>query len=414
MRNKKGRCTFFFVFSFIAVSTTFVLSILSSASAAIIDVPFGLVNVGGKNYNLNFTYDDGPSADHTFNKLDPLITFTTQAAAEAARQVIIDMYLPNELPDTTPPMAYQGFYIPYETNTTHFSHVIAFDSYSDNIWNSWDLGHHTNVGRNDSVRVAIAEFSLVSDSDQGDVNGDGSVNLQDVIITLQVVAGMDISGNIFVESDVSDDQKIGLEESIYAIQVAGGLFYEPTTVTSTTGRVWMDRNLGASHVATSSTDSATYGYLYQWGRLNDGHQERLSDITAYDATSSEDMPGHSKFIIASADWRNPANNNLWQGLDGINNPCPEGFRVPTNDEWNAEIDTWQDKNSIGAFNSPLRLVVAGTRARNNGVRDGEDSSGHYWSSDIAATGAYYFSFDSFAGENSTYRAYGKSVRCIQN
>ncbi len=187
-----------------------------------------------------------------------------------------------------------------------------------------------------------------------------------------------------------------------------------TTVTSSTGRFWMDRNLGASRVATSATDSSAYGYCYQWGRLSDGHQDRLSEVTDYNATSSEDIPGHSKFIIANSDWRNPSNNDLWQGLEGTSNPCPQGFRVPTNVEWNAEIDTWQNKNSTGAFDSPLKLVVAGTRARNNGVYFGEDSSGHYWSSDIAATGAYYFSFDSFAGENSTYRAYGKSVRCIQN
>ena len=46
-----------------------------------------------------------------------------------------------------------------------------------------------------------------------------------------------------------------------------------TNVTNpTTGRVWMDRNLGATQVATSSTDEAGYGDLYQWGRRKDGHQ----------------------------------------------------------------------------------------------------------------------------------------------
>lgn len=38
------------------------------------------------------------------------------------------------------------------------------------------------------------------------------------------------------------------------------------TVTTATGRVWMDRNLGASSVATSSNDAEAYGDLYQWGR----------------------------------------------------------------------------------------------------------------------------------------------------
>jgi hypothetical protein len=47
-----------------------------------------------------------------------------------------------------------------------------------------------------------------------------------------------------------------------------------------TGRVWMDRNLGASRVATSSTDEAAYGDLYQWGRFGDGHQCRKSDTTS--------------------------------------------------------------------------------------------------------------------------------------
>ncbi len=33
-----------------------------------------------------------------------------------------------------------------------------------------------------------------------------------------------------------------------------------------TGKIWMDRNLGASRVAQSSIDEEAYGYLYQWGR----------------------------------------------------------------------------------------------------------------------------------------------------
>jgi uncharacterized protein (TIGR02145 family) len=33
------------------------------------------------------------------------------------------------------------------------------------------------------------------------------------------------------------------------------------------------------------------------------------------------------------DWRVPQNDNLWQGVDGTNNPCPEGWRIPTQTEW---------------------------------------------------------------------------------
>jgi hypothetical protein len=93
------------------------------------------------------------------------------------------------------------------------------------------------------------------------------------------------------------------------------------------GQVWMDRNLGASRVATSSTDSAAYGDLYQWGRGADGHQIRTSGTT--DVTSDTDVPGHDDFITTNTspyDWRSPQNDNLWQGVSGINNPCPDMFR----------------------------------------------------------------------------------------
>ena len=50
---------------------------------------------------------------------------------------------------------------------------------------------------------------------------------------------------------------------------------EIPTVTSA-GQVWMDRNLGAVRVAQSMDDYQAYGWLYQWGRLADGHENRQS------------------------------------------------------------------------------------------------------------------------------------------
>ena len=121
--------------------------------------------------------------------------------------------------------------------------------------------------------------------------------------------------------------------------------YEPTTVISA-GQVWMDRNLGASRVATSLTDSKAYGDLYQWGRLTDGHEKRNSSTTR--SLSSFDVPGHDRFILNSSspgDWRAPQNDNLWQGVKGINNPCPDGFRLPTEIEWETEKNSWSGTTS---------------------------------------------------------------------
>ena len=61
-----------------------------------------------------------------------------------------------------------------------------------------------------------------------------------------------------------------------------------------TGKTWMDRNLGASQVATSSTDTNAYGDLYQWGRRADGHQCRNSGTI--NTRSSSDQPGHGNFF----------------------------------------------------------------------------------------------------------------------
>jgi hypothetical protein len=125
----------------------------------------------------------------------------------------------------------------------------------------------------------------------------------------------------------------------------------PSEITNKiTGRTWMDRNLGASQVATSSTDAAAYGDLYQWGRGGtDGHQLRASDSTSW--WSDSDQPRDGKFILGTwwGDRRRPQNNNLWQGVNGINNPCPQGYRIPTRSEWVEEYFSWSTRNVAGGF-----------------------------------------------------------------
>jgi len=187
------------------------------------------------------------------------------------------------------------------------------------------------------------------------------------------------------------------------------------TVTSA-GQVWMDRNLGATRVATSSTDTEAYGDLYQWGRLADGHEKRTSTTTS--TLSTSDVPGHGDFITSPAspyDWRSPQNNNLWQGVSGINNPCPAGFRLPTDTEWETERLSWSSYDSAGAFASPLKLVVAGCRGHSDGTILGAGSYGFYWSSTVnGAASRYLIFFSSSANMNNINRAYGFSVRCLED
>ena len=194
-----------------------------------------------------------------------------------------------------------------------------------------------------------------------------------------------------------------------------------------TGKTWMDRNLGANRAAISSTDAQAYGSLYQWGRGSDGHQcvNRYSGdgVTTSGTTStlsSSNTPGHSDYITINTspnDWRSPQNTNLWQGTDGVNNPCPTGYRLPTETELNAERLSWASSNAAGAFASPLKLPMAGFRNHTTGLLGSVGSVGYYWSSTVSSTTSaahnlYFVSNNAYMV--ASIRAAGFSVRCIKN
>lgn len=196
-------------------------------------------------------------------------------------------------------------------------------------------------------------------------------------------------------------------------EVNYGLVQNPTTT-----KIWLDRNLGATQVATAYNDELAYGDLFQWGRGDDGHQLRTSGTTG--VLSDTDTPGHSSFILSASDpydWRSSQNVNLWQGVNGTNNPCPIGFRVPTITELNSEKTSWVSADSAGAFASPLKLTVTGYRYSPNGALNEVGSTGGYWSSNVlnndVLSSYLHFTVDN-ALANNYYRAYGYPVRCIKD
>jgi uncharacterized protein (TIGR02145 family) len=238
-------------------------------------------------------------------------------------------------------------------------------------------------------------------------------------------AWKDVSLDLEYSKQIPDEEDID-KEGRHGLWYYESLFdtCEVPTVTSATGRIWMDRNLGASRVATSVDDEQAYGDLYQWGRLADGHEKRTSDTTA--TKSSEDNPEHSNFITVDEypyNWRDPENNSLWQGKDGINNPCPAGFRLPTESELYDEWMSWSSKDATGAFASPLKLVVAGFRnysdgeiIDNDGFVTDEGRSGYYWASTISNGLPRNLDFgkgySALGGQFA--HAKGYSVRCIKD
>jgi uncharacterized protein (TIGR02145 family) len=178
----------------------------------------------------------------------------------------------------------------------------------------------------------------------------------------------------------------------------------------------MDRNLGALQVATSITDTNAYGDKYQWGRFADGHQCINSGTIG--TLSSTDNPGHANFIltnISPADWRIPQNTSLWQGPYGLNNPCPMGYRIPTNAEFTAERLSWSSNNGVGAFASPQKWTSTGMRQGNTGSLAVVGSNGHYWSSDISGTGSLLMHIQASSASTSLgVRSFGRTVRCIMD
>ena len=209
-----------------------------------------------------------------------------------------------------------------------------------------------------------------------------------------------------------------------------------------TGETWLNNNLGASYAnvnhpdfnpvqqAISSTDNKAYGSYYQWGRYSDGHElvnsnagdpHSTSITTSTMATTAVPNLGNTwdgKFILINSlpnDWINPQDNTLWQGASGTNNPCPQGYRLPTEVELNAERLSWSSINAAGALASPLKLTLAGYRGRASGALLNLGTLDDYWSSVINDTQTRtLFVNDVSANLGQSSRSNGRSVRCIKD
>lgn len=205
-------------------------------------------------------------------------------------------------------------------------------------------------------------------------------------------------------------------------------------VASTTNKVWLNNNLGANYAninkntfnpaqqATARNDFNAYGSHFQWGRVADGHEivnwtsaTAGAVTTATTALSSIPEPINTNFITGS-NWYNgtsPAPNDLWKdNTKTIYDPCPRGFRVPSETELNAERTSWTPLSTAGAHASPLKLTTAGLRdGASGGGLAGAGTTLFYWASTIAISNSR-----SVLNTNmhTSVRVAGGSIRCIQN
>lgn len=211
-------------------------------------------------------------------------------------------------------------------------------------------------------------------------------------------------GSVMTLSTVNDTSKVRFTYN--GQTVTYGIIVSPTS-----GRKWMDRDLGASRVATMVTDTSAYGHWFQWGRLGDGHQLRSSGTV--NTQSLTDIPGHSNIIVTFPDWRNPSKESLWQGSSGVNNPCPAGWHVPSRTEWEAETSI----NDTTSGYNVLKLTAGGFRecSAAAGLPQVVGTRVYYWTSTSTADNAIFYRLGSVkttdAGRG---KSAGMCIRCIMD
>jgi uncharacterized protein (TIGR02145 family) len=224
---------------------------------------------------------------------------------------------------------------------------------------------------------------------------------------------------------------------------------------------FMCHNLGASPVgADQSLDEITFdtnatiaggdtissdakGWLFQWGRIADGHQWRSSAtvpgpviLPADDTPIPSNNEAYGKFITISNDpydWRTPQREFLWRNRNDGRFPCPPGWRIPSSSEWGSIYRTgdaygapgtgaantwyWENKGyGIRPDNSTttLFLPAAGYRARGAGALGDAGVYGNYWSCSYFGTRGVVLWWDNGNVRPFTLdgRAVGSSVRCL--
>lgn len=273
-----------------------------------------------------------------------------------------------------------------------------------------------------------------------EVDGDGSFNAKKQLFEVQeTIASLNFMMNDTNEGIINIDVTGGVLDRNFADSEHKFVYFP---VTADDGRVWLNHFLGADYTNMNHpqfnpikkplhlNDFYAFGSVYQWGRYSDGH-ELVNYVSStqpvgarvYGETntlSATDTPGHNLFISTTTspyDWRSSQNDNLWQGVNGINNPCPLGYRLATDMEWLnfAEREGFFNNGITDSNMTSLGLTYSSGVSGPEGDFPLANSGGYYWGSTTYGTEASYYYF--VGGSNGTYpyrRAVGRSVRCIKD
>ena len=261
--------------------------------------------------------------------------------------------------------------------------------------------------------VEIAQFSIDTDSSGG--NG---------IIKINLMAGI-------------PDRNFNKEDNTGST-TSHNFMYLPIKLPN--GQVWLKHNLGAHYtqIGHPNYDPAkvpgkenaylAWGSWFQWGRAADGHEIATHTSTSFEGSTYTgttpdriDIPPHALFISWAGDntpnvdgsWHNDNNFDRWNGVNALNNPCPYGFRVPNEEDW----DTLIAEGNTGTENPNLdELGLTTGYSRNSNGVDFNNSA--YFAVSVSSV-IYDGAFRRTMGTNTLRvntvnrkNSWGSHVRCI--
>ena len=173
------------------------------------------------------------------------------------------------------------------------------------------------------------------------------------------------------------------------------------------------------------------GGYWQWGRKGPDENQWYDTNTqhfAHGPTGPNDNETNEGSInIWDHEW---SPDGAWSDTTKtVNDPCPDGYRIPTKIQWDGvlnnntqnNVGSWSsnttDYSSARFFGSNLLLPATGHRGDYGGELSFRGWAGAYWSSSVDSGLAWGVNFDS--GVDSAYtdfgsRATGLSVRCISD
>ena len=203
------------------------------------------------------------------------------------------------------------------------------------------------------------------------------------------------------------------------------------------GTIWAPVNCGYN------PEKYPYGKLYQWGRISgqgysdgtysDAVLPEIKQMTIYYDSQLEEYDNWF-FVGANSNygWAYYLNSDVWNaGTDSspkksVYDPCPEGWRIPTNEEMSNLVKNKSSKEthegnlgiwftgskSYRPVESRIFLPLAGYRDY-SGTTYGREKEGCYWTSSKSYYLEIYYSATISYIYSNVYLARGYSLRCVQ-